>query len=60
MIRRRHIPDLSRSAAAGVEAVLPDHPGWSRWFDCGGDFDCVQLIWTDRDGCFPVATPLCN
>jgi uncharacterized protein DUF4262 len=30
-----------------------DHLGWSRWFYCGDDFDCVQLIWTDRDGRFP-------
>jgi len=30
-----------------------DHLGWSRWFYRGDDFACVQLIWTDRAGCFP-------
>ena len=30
-----------------------DHLGWSRWFYCGDDFACVQLVWTDRDGYFP-------
>nr|WP_041756756.1 DUF4262 domain-containing protein [Bradyrhizobium sp. ORS 278] len=30
-----------------------DHLGWSRWFYGGDRFECLQLIYTDRDGCFP-------
>jgi hypothetical protein len=30
-----------------------NHLGWSRWFYGGDDFQCLQLLWTDRDGHFP-------
>jgi len=30
-----------------------DHLGWGRWFYRGDDFNCVQLVWTDRGGFFP-------
>jgi len=30
-----------------------DHLGWSRWFYGGDGFECVQLVWPDRDEKFP-------
>jgi hypothetical protein len=30
-----------------------DHLGWSRWFYGGDPFDCLQLVWPDRDDVFP-------
>lgn len=27
--------------------------GWSRWFYCGDDFDCLQVVWPDEAGVFP-------
>jgi uncharacterized protein DUF4262 len=29
------------------------HLGWSRWFYGNDDFQCLQLVWADRDGLFP-------
>jgi len=29
------------------------HLGWSRWFYGGDAFQCLQLVWPDRDGSFP-------
>lgn len=30
-----------------------DHLGWSRWFYGGDDFQCLQIVWPDRDQLFP-------
>lgn len=30
-----------------------DHLGWSRWFYGGDRFECLQLVYPDRDGHFP-------
>ncbi len=30
-----------------------DHLGWSRWFYGGDHFECLQLLYPDRDGHFP-------
>jgi hypothetical protein len=30
-----------------------DHLGWSRWFYGNDNFQCLQLLWSDRDGLFP-------
>jgi hypothetical protein len=30
-----------------------DHLGWSRWFYRGDDFQCLQIVWPDRDQLFP-------
>lgn len=30
-----------------------DFLGWSRWFYGGDDFQCLQIVWPDRDGVFP-------
>ncbi len=30
-----------------------DHLGWSRWFYGGNGFECLQLVYPDRDGHFP-------
>lgn len=30
-----------------------EYLGWSRWFYGGDDFECVQLIWPDKQGRFP-------
>ncbi|WP_316163214.1 DUF4262 domain-containing protein [Bradyrhizobium sp. SZCCHNRI20481] len=30
-----------------------DHLGWSRWFYAGDRFECLQLLYPDRDGHFP-------
>lgn len=27
--------------------------GWSRWFFDGGEFPCLQIVWSDRAGLFP-------
>jgi hypothetical protein len=35
------------------ETAYEEHLGWSRWFYQGHDFPCLQLIWPDREGCFP-------
>ena len=31
----------------------PDHLGWNRWFYGGDGFECLQLVWPDRDDVFP-------
>lgn len=31
----------------------PDHLGWSSWFYSGDKFECLQIVWPDRDGNFP-------
>jgi hypothetical protein len=50
--------DVFLSDSAGV--LLPvssqqyrTHLGWSRWFYGNDDFQCLQLVWPDRDGLFP-------
>ncbi|GBD48028.1 DUF4262 domain-containing protein [Methylopila sp. Yamaguchi] len=30
-----------------------EYLGWSRWFYCGDDFPCLQLVWPDPSGLFP-------
>jgi len=30
-----------------------EHLGWSRWFYGGDAFECLQLVWPDRDDVFP-------
>lgn len=30
-----------------------EHLGWSRWFYGGDEFDCLQIVWPDREGVFP-------
>ena len=30
-----------------------EYLGSSRWFYCGDDFPCLQLVWPDRAGLFP-------
>ena len=30
-----------------------EYLGWSRWFYAGDNFQCLQLVWTDRSGRFP-------
>lgn len=36
-----------------AERHFKEHLGWSRWFYRGNAFQCVQLVWTDREGHFP-------
>jgi len=31
----------------------PQHLGWSRWFYGNDGFECLQLVFPDRDGYFP-------
>lgn len=31
----------------------PEYLGWSSWFYQGDDFECLQLVWPDREGVFP-------
>lgn len=38
----------------------PNYLGWSRWFYGNDEFECVQLVWPDRDGCFPWDTEASN
>jgi hypothetical protein len=35
------------------EGQFPSYLGWSRWFYGGDRFQCVQLVWPDRNGAFP-------
>lgn len=35
------------------KSAYAEHLGWSRWFYRGDDFECLQLIWPDREGRFP-------
>ena len=30
-----------------------EYLGWSLWFYCGDNFDCLQIVWPDREGIFP-------
>ena len=30
-----------------------EHLGWSSWFYGGDDFQCLQIVWPDRDQLFP-------
>lgn len=36
-----------------ARAHYPEHLGWSRWFYGGDEFECLQLVWPDRDDVFP-------
>lgn len=36
-----------------AKSAYPEHLGWSRWFYRGDNFDCLQLVWPDREGKFP-------
>ena len=50
-------PNIFGNAAAYLFPVAPpnypEHLGWSRWFYCGDEFPCVQLVWPDPSGVFP-------
>ncbi|WP_285017260.1 DUF4262 domain-containing protein [Novosphingobium sp. fls2-241-R2A-195] len=36
-----------------AKSSYEEHLGWNRWFYGNDDFDCLQLVWPDRDGRFP-------
>lgn len=36
-----------------AKSAYSEHLGWNRWFYGGDDFECLQLVWPDRDGRFP-------
>lgn len=35
------------------KSAYAEHLGWNRWFYRGDNFECLQLIWPDREGRFP-------
>ncbi|MBN9146517.1 MULTISPECIES: DUF4262 domain-containing protein [unclassified Novosphingobium] len=35
------------------KSVYKEYLGWNRWFYRSDTFDCLQLVWPDRDGKFP-------
>jgi hypothetical protein len=45
-----HLPAYAFSVSSRCYA---DHLGWSRWFYCGDEFPCLQIVWPDRAGVFP-------
>jgi len=50
----KSIFENSRAALLPVsKGQFKNYLGWSRWFYCGDEFQCVQLVWTDRNDCFP-------
>lgn len=59
--RRIPIGSESRDVFKNIPAVLlpvaqqhyRNHLGWSRWFYGGNGFECLQLVYPDRDGHFP-------
>jgi Domain of unknown function (DUF4262) len=61
--RRIPVGAETRTIFQNVPAVLlpvaqrhyRDHLGWSRWFYGNDDFQCLQLLWPDREGHFPWA-----
>jgi hypothetical protein len=36
-----------------AKSAYAEHLGWSRWFYRGDNFECLQLVWPDREGKFP-------
>ena len=50
-------------AAVFLPVSLPQYPnylGWSRWFYGNDEFECLQLVYPDRDGHFSWATEASN
>jgi hypothetical protein len=59
--KRFKVREPTEDIFANVKAVLlpvsehkfEDYFGWSRWFYGGDTFQCLQLVWPDRNGNFP-------
>ncbi|WBL75873.1 DUF4262 domain-containing protein [Bradyrhizobium xenonodulans] len=59
--RRPPIGELTDALFQNVAAVLlpvslqhyHSHLGWSRWFYGNDEFECLQVVYPDRDGHFP-------
>jgi len=62
--RRLPIGEPTDALFQNVAAVLlpvslqhyRNHFGWSRWFYGSDEFECLQVVYPDRDGHFPWAT----
>lgn len=61
--RRPPIGEPTGAVFQNADAVLlpvsrqqyPNYLGWSGWFYGNDAFECLQLVWPDRDGRFPWA-----
>jgi hypothetical protein len=49
--------DIFQNVVAVLFPVSPQeyqaHLGWSRWFYGGDEFQCLQVVFPDSNGCFP-------